>query len=107
MSEAGRKFIGRHDFAAFGKPTQGESTIREVMQAEWFVEGPRLTFEITANAFLYQMVRNVVGTLLRVGRGELTPEGVVALLEAGDRAAAGPPAPARGLCLVEWSTPSK
>jgi len=100
MSEAGRKFIGRHDFAAFGKPTQGESTTREVMQAEWFVEGPRLTFEITANAFLYQMVRNVVGTLLRVGRGGLTPEGVVAVLEAGDRAAAGPPAPARGLCLV-------
>jgi tRNA pseudouridine38-40 synthase len=100
MREAGRKFIGRHDFAAFGKPTQGESTIREVMQAEWFAEAPRLTFEITANAFLYQMVRNVVGTLLRVGRGELTSDAVAALLESSDRAAAGPPAPARGLCLV-------
>jgi tRNA pseudouridine38-40 synthase len=100
MREAGRKFIGRHDFAAFGKPTQGESTIREVMQAEWFAEASRLTFEITANAFLYQMVRNVVGTLLRVGRGELTSDAVAALLESSDRAAAGPPAPARGLCLV-------
>lgn len=106
MREAGRRLIGHHDFAAFGKPTQGDSTVREVMQAEWFVEyskgieGKLLTFEITANAFLYRMVRNVVGTLLRVGRGELAPDGVMALLETGDRAAAGPPAPACGLCLV-------
>ncbi len=100
MREAGRQFIGCHDYAAFGKPTQGESTLREVMQAEWFAEGTLLTFEITANAFLYQMVRNIVGTLVRVGRGELSPGEVTALLEAGERAAAGPPAPARGLCLM-------
>jgi tRNA pseudouridine38-40 synthase len=106
MREASRQLIGRHDFAAFGKPTQGDSTIREVIRAEWFVEyskgmeGRLLAFEITANAFIYRMVRNIVGTLLRVGRGELTPDEVMALLGTGDRVAAGPPAPARGLCLV-------
>jgi tRNA pseudouridine38-40 synthase len=107
MREASRWLIGSYDFAAFGKPTYGESTVRQVMQAEWFVEhlkgieGKILTFEITANAFLYRMVRNVVGTLLRVGRGVLTPVEVPALLEARDRAAVGPPAPACGLYLVE------
>ena len=100
MREASRRFIGRHDYAAFGKPAQGENTLREVMQAEWFVESTRLTFEITANAFLYRMVRTIVGTLVRVGRGELPPGEITPLLEAGDRAAVGPPAPARGLCLV-------
>lgn len=106
MRDASQELVGSHDFAAFGKPTQGESTIRHLMKAEWFVENPRdiegrlLLFEITANAFLYRMVRNVVGTLLRVGRGELTPDQVVAIFRAKDRAAAGPPAPACGLCLV-------
>jgi tRNA pseudouridine38-40 synthase len=107
MREASRHVIGSHDFAAFGKPTVGESTVRQVMQADWEVrhlgglEGRLLVFVITANAFLYRMVRNIAGTLLRVGRGELRPDEVVALLQARDRAAAGPPAPACGLCLVE------
>lgn len=107
MGAAGLILIGSHDFAAFGKPTQGESTVRHVMQAEWLVEslrdieGKLLIFEIRANAFLYRMVRNIVGTLLRVGRGELSPDEVAALLETKDRAAAGPPAPACGLCLVK------
>jgi tRNA pseudouridine38-40 synthase len=107
MREASQGLIGSHDFAAFGKPTQGDSTVRYVMRAEWFFENWRysqaqlLTFEITANAFLYRMVRNVVGTLVRVGRRELTPGEFIAILEAGDRANAGPPAPPCGLCLVK------
>jgi tRNA pseudouridine38-40 synthase len=107
MREASRWLIGSHDFATFGKPPYGESTVRHVMQAEWLtehlegIEREFLIFEITANAFLYRMARNVVGTLLRVGRGELAPTEVLALLEARDRAAVGPPAPACGLYLVE------
>jgi tRNA pseudouridine38-40 synthase len=107
MCEASQAFVGSHNFAAFGKPTQGESMVRDVMQTEWIVEkwtereGKLLTFEITANAFLYRMVRNVVGTLLRVGRGELSPDQVIEILETKDRAAAGPPAPPCGLCLVK------
>jgi tRNA pseudouridine38-40 synthase len=106
MREASRWLIGGHDFAGFGKPTPGESTIRHVVQAEWFVEHPRdiggrlLVFEITANAFLYRMVRKVVGILIKVGQRELSPGEIIALLEARDRAATGPPAPACGLCLV-------
>jgi tRNA pseudouridine38-40 synthase len=107
MAEASQALVGSHDFAAFGKPTQGDSTVRHVLRAEWFVDRPRdikgklLIFEITANAFLYRMVRNIVGTLIRVGRGEILPDEVTALLQADDRSASGPPAPACGLCLVK------
>jgi tRNA pseudouridine38-40 synthase len=107
MGEASQALIGSHDFAAFGRPPQGESTVRRVLQADWFVEQPRQTqgkfliFEITANAFLYRMVRNIVGTLLRVGRGEFPPGEVSALLKIKDRGASGPPAPPCGLCLVK------
>jgi tRNA pseudouridine38-40 synthase len=101
MNVASRHLIGSHDFTAFGKPTQGPSTVREVMRAEWLAEGNRLVFEIIANAFLRHMVRNAVGTLLRIGRGYLEPDEIIRLLESGDRAAAGPPAPASGLCLMK------
>ena len=107
MREASQSVVGSHDFAAFGKPTQGTSTVRHVMRAEWFVEQPKdiegelLFFEIRANAFLYRMVRNIVGTLVRVGLGVQAPDEVAALLETKDRAAAGPPAPPCGLCLVK------
>ena len=69
MSEASRQLIGSSRFRRVRQADPGREHVREVMQAEWLVEGQRLIFEITANAFLYQMVRNVVGTLLRVGRG--------------------------------------
>ena len=107
MADASQALVGSRDFAAFGKPTQGQNTVRHVMQAEWFVEHPRdiegrlLIFEITANAFLNRMVRNIVGTLLRVGRGEFSAGEVAAILVAKDRAASGPPAPSCGLCLVK------
>jgi len=107
MRGASQSLVGSHDFDSFGKPTQGENTVRDVMRADWFVEHPRdiegklLVFEIRANAFLYRMVRNVVGTLVRVGLEALSPDDVVTLLETKDRAAAGPPAPPCGLCLVK------
>jgi len=106
MQEASQMLIGHHDFAAFGRPTQGETTVRHVAQAEWREESPDdltgklLVFDITANAFLYRMVRNIVGTLLRVGRGELSAADIGRLLGSGDRADAGPSVPPCGLCLV-------
>ena len=106
MAEASQLLVGKHDFAAFGKPTQGKSTFRHVFQTGWSVECPKsvygrlLVFEITANAFLYRMVRNIVGTLVRVGQGKLPPEAVATLLESKDRAASGPPVPPCGLCLA-------
>lgn len=101
MRAASRHLIGRHDFAAFGTPTHGMSTIREVMQVDWLSESPRLIFEVTGNAFLRHMVRTLVGTLVQVGRGLRSTDDVAALLESGERAAAGPPVPAAGLCLIK------
>jgi tRNA pseudouridine38-40 synthase len=101
MRAASRHLIGSHDFAAFGKPTHGVSTVRQVMQADWLGEAPRLVFEVTGNAFLRHMVRTLVGTMVQVGRGQRSPDEVAALLASGDRAAAGPPAPAGGLCLMK------
>jgi tRNA pseudouridine38-40 synthase len=101
MNRAGAVLLGRHDFASFGRPTQGESTVREVKAATWRQDSALLHFEIEANAFLQRMVRTVVGTLLAVGTGIRPVSSVEAVLAARDRSAAAPPAPACGLCLVE------
>ena len=107
--------VGEHDFAAFGQPPkQGRTTVRRVLAAEWEgkpsfgcayderVQGlPWLNFDIEANAFLYHMVRSVVGTLLQVGRGEMTVEEFGMVLASCDRNQAGPTIPPQGLCLVE------
>ncbi len=100
MAEATRLLVGEHDFATFGSPPQGDNTVRRVIAAGWTRDGDRLYLDIEANAFLYRMVRSIVGTLLRVGRGELTVEGFADAFAAADRSQAGPTAPACGLCLV-------
>ncbi len=101
MQQAGRYLIGTHNFASFGKPPQGNNTVRCVTQAEWQVNGVEISFFITANAFLYRMVRNIVGTLIQVGCGALTPVDVRDILQAKDRSKAGAPALANGLCLMK------
>ncbi|MGQ9585422.1 MAG: tRNA pseudouridine(38-40) synthase TruA [Anaerolineae bacterium] len=101
MNAAARYLVGIHDFASFGRPTQGESTIREVRRALWHREGPHVTLTIEANAFLQGMVRSIVGTLLEVGKGRMEPSAVQEVLEARDRGRAGATVPARGLCLVK------
>jgi len=101
MEEAARSLVGEHDFAAFGQPPQGNVTVRRVLAAGWGGEPPRMTFEIEANAFLYRMVRSIVGTLLRVGRGEMSVEQFVEVLASRERSRAGQTAPPHGLCLME------
>jgi tRNA pseudouridine38-40 synthase len=101
MNQAAGLLVGDHDFASFGRPTQGESTIRSVRRAVWQRQAEHLlTFDIEANAFLRHMVRTMVATLLEVGRGHRTPQEVLATLEARDRSLAAPLAPASGLCLI-------
>jgi tRNA pseudouridine38-40 synthase len=100
MEEALTYLIGTHDFASFGQPTQGDSTVREVMHASCVREGNHIYVDLTANAFLRRMVRSVVGTLLLVGRGELSSLDMKEVLQAKDRSLAGAPVPAQGLCLV-------
>jgi tRNA pseudouridine38-40 synthase len=101
-------FIGEHDFTSFGrKPKTGNgerdaSMTRRVVESRWHDAGEGvLVYEITANAFCWQMVRSIVGTLVEVGTGKRRPGEMLAILRAQDRAAAGDMAPPHGLCL--WS----
>ena len=109
--------IGEHDFATFGQPPQGDNTTRSISQLDCqvlkadlqkldFGTGPTVVFTITANAFLRRMVRNIVGTLLDVGRGRRTPADVLHALHSCDRSMCSPPAPAKGLVLEQVSYPS-
>lgn len=105
MREASRCLVGSHDFASFGKPTQGESTTRNLMRADWSQQDLLINFDITANAFLYRMVRRIVGTLVQVGLGELAAGQVKTILERRELTQSAPPAPACGLCLVKVTYP--
>ena len=98
---ASKYFLGTRDFYAFGKAPQGDNTVRTITQAEWFETPTSLIFEIRANAFLYRMVRNIVGTLLRVGLGKISTEAIKDIILLKDRNRVGPAAEAKGLCLVE------
>jgi tRNA pseudouridine38-40 synthase len=102
MQAASQALLGRHDFATFGAdPDQGTNTVRTVSVAEWHSEpGGWFRFEIQAEAFLFRMVRSLVGALRRVGHGELSVAEFAALLAAADRAQCPPPAPPGGLCLI-------
>ncbi|MBN1811242.1 MAG: tRNA pseudouridine(38-40) synthase TruA [Anaerolineae bacterium] len=102
MERAAQLLVGEHDFAAFGQPPkQGGTTVRRVLMAEWGRDAPQLHFDIEANAFLYRMVRSIVGTLLQVGRSEMEVEEFAAVLTSCDRDRAGPTVQSCGLCLVE------
>lgn len=100
MQRAARYLVGEHDFASFGKPPQGNNSVRRIYQIDWQQNGADIKMTISANAFLYRMVRNIVGTLLDVGLGKLDVENVKDILQAKDRAKAGAPALACGLCLT-------
>ncbi|HEC34303.1 MAG TPA: tRNA pseudouridine(38-40) synthase TruA [Chloroflexi bacterium] len=101
MQAVAQLLVGEHDFAAFGRPPQGEKTVRRVLRAGWGGESPWLLFDIEANAFLYRMVRSLVGTMIQVGLGRMTVRAFDQVLALRDRAQAGPTAPPHGLCLVE------
>jgi tRNA pseudouridine38-40 synthase len=102
MMEAAGRFAGTRDFRSLaannGEPL--ESTVRTIFSSTLEREGEQLLYRVRGSGFLYHMVRNVVGTLIEVGRGNLSPDGIDRILEAKERAAAGPTAPARGLFLV-------
>ncbi|MGO5051529.1 tRNA pseudouridine(38-40) synthase TruA [Lachnospiraceae bacterium LCP25S3_G4] len=102
MREAAVYLVGEHDFASFCNiKTTVQSTVRTITELEIIADGENITIRITGKGFLYHMVRIIVGTLLRVGRGFYQPEQVKEILEAKNRKAAGVTAPAHGLLLVE------
>jgi tRNA pseudouridine38-40 synthase len=100
MAEASFCLIGTHDFATFGQPPQGEQTVRTVFRAEWQAQGARREFDIEANAFLKRMVRSIVGMLVLVGWGQVSPAEFEGMLLARDRSLIKQVAPAQGLCLM-------
>lgn len=102
MREAASYLIGEHDFVSFcNVRTDVENTVRTITALDILQNGNEITIRITGNGFLYNMVRIIVGTLIRVGRGFYGPEKVKEILEAKDRKAAGVTAPAHGLVLKE------
>jgi len=112
MTAAAAAWLGEHDFSAFrAAGCQAKSPMRRLMAvriAERRSTAETLvTFEFTANAFLQHMVRNFVGTLVAVGRGEASPADAAAILERRDRTQAGETAPPAGLELVEVAYPPR
>ena len=108
MNEAASLILGRHDFTSFSKlHTDVKTNICDLRAAAWHrvsgllapVPGSDWYFEITADRFLRNMVRAVVGTLADVGRGKMPPKAVLDILEARDRCAAGTSVPAGPLFL--------
>ncbi len=104
MRRATRHFLGRHDFSAF-MATGGsqKTTVRNVMRLDAEKEGDLLRFTVTADAYLYNMVRIIAGTLLYVGVGKLAEGDVPDIIQSGDRRKSGITAGAMGLYLAEVS----
>ena len=109
LQAAASELVGTYDFASFGTATSPNgSTIRDVQQAHWQQLGERLTFAVTANAFLYRMARRMVFVQVAVGQGKLEAGSISRVLQA----AQSQPmfqglAPSQGLSLVEVSYPSE
>lgn len=106
MNEATQYLLGRQDFTSFSKlHTDVNNNFCEVYSAEWKEVGDQLRFEISANRFLRNMVRAIVGTLLEVGKGSADPAEVKTIIAAKDRGAAGCSVPAKGLFLKSLEYP--
>jgi tRNA pseudouridine38-40 synthase len=101
MSEAARMLVGEKDFRSFASAAdKRENSVRTIFQCDVAEEDALVYVDVQGNSFLYNMVRNIVGTLVEVGTGRWKPEKISEILEARDRTAAGPIAPAAGLCLM-------
>jgi tRNA pseudouridine38-40 synthase len=114
MHRAAQALLGEHDFSAFRTAQcQARHPRRDLHAISVRREADRVVVDITANAFLHHMVRNIVGSLLPVGRGERGVGWVRELLEGRDRVVAGPTAPAEGLVFLgprypaDWKLPAE
>lgn len=111
MNEAAGHLVGPHDFSSFGRVPEGASADRLLYEVRCWRTGNLVRVRARANAFIQQMVRSLVGSLLQVGESRRSPSEMPAIVAATDRAAAGPVAPPHGLCLVSveyddgWSRP--
>ena len=108
MVQASNHFLGTHDFSSFCKRTSPQpgykerSLVRTVQSVTWSKKDENvIEFEIFASSFCHQMVRSIVGTIVRVGKGHISEKKIPEILAACDRQGAGSPAPPHGLIL--WS----
>jgi tRNA pseudouridine38-40 synthase len=100
LNDYGRLLLGERDCSLFASPQDSSrSRFRYISRCGFFVQGDRLVFEITANAFLWKMVRSILGTLLFFEERSLAPELLRDALDRGDHRSAGPTLPGRGLFL--------
>lgn len=106
MVQAGQHFVGEHDFTSYrALHCQAHSPVREIKHLTIERIGQFIVIDIKANGFLHHMVRNIVGTLIKVGEGTLATNAPIALMKQRDRALAPPMAKAGGLYLVEVDYP--
>jgi len=112
--------LGAHDFTSFAASdpelaardaqaagvTGRPNPVKTIFRSEWTIENSLLLYRVTGSGFLHHMVRTIVGTLVEVARGSLDPGDITTILEARNRAAAGPTAPARGLYLHSVEYPA-
>ena len=104
MKKAARSLVGTHDFRSFQAVDGVErNSVRTVRRITIEKEGDLIYIDIEANGFLYNMVRNIVGTLVEVGRGKFRVESVKDILRMRDRRCSGPTMAAKGLRLVKVS----
>lgn len=101
MQEAAKQFVGEKDFKSFATACdKRSSSVRTIYKCEVTQEKEWFYIDVEANGFLYNMVRNIVGTLVEIGRGRWESDCIEKILEAKNRTVAGPIAPAQGLCLM-------
>lgn len=103
MEQAAKFIEGEHDFKSFcAANAQVKTTVRTVYACEVFKKDDVIIIRVTGNGFLYNMVRIIAGTLIKVGSGDIRPEELKDIIEKKDRGFAGPTAPAKGLTMISW-----
>ena len=105
MRQGAEYLLGEHDFKSFcSAGAVVETTVRRILGIQVEQQGKEIVIRICGTGFLYNMVRIIAGTLMEIGRGAYPPEHMKEILEALDRQAAGPTAPACGLTLIKYET---
>jgi tRNA pseudouridine38-40 synthase len=108
MNAAAAHLVGEHDFTAYrAQQCQSKSPVRVIRHLTVARHGAYLTIDVTANAFLHHMVRNIAGVLMTIGQGEREPDWARAVLEGRDRKLGGVTAPPQGLYLIGVEYPAE
>ncbi len=106
MAAAASRLLGEHDFRGFASAAEErQNTVRTITSCQVAGDGDELHVTIAGSGFLYHMVRNIVGTLMEIGRGRWQPGRIDEVIRSRDRGLAGPTAPAGGLCLLSVEYP--